>query len=95
MYSLKKLFEIKEFNYWEYKNYLYESDLKVKNITNENWKIIVNLEWKIVGIWSVADIFIKPQITKTIEEYTKNYIIKINNSESEWKCSLDNSGLCE
>jgi len=97
LYALKRLFEIKTFEYGQsgYGNYLYESNLKVKNVSNENGKFIVNIEGKIVGIGSMTDMFVKPQITKTIEQYTNNYTIKINNSESEWRCSLDNSGLCQ
>lgn len=95
--SIKKLFEVKTYNYeqTDYVNYLYESDLTAKSVTNEAWKYIINIEWKIVGIGSVGDMFIKSQITKTIEQYTDNYTIKLNNSESEWRCSLDYSGECK
>jgi hypothetical protein len=37
------------------------------------------------------DAFPKLQIAKTIEEYTTNYRILLNDSETEWKCLLDES----
>ncbi|MEA3344194.1 MAG: hypothetical protein U9Q16_00725 [Patescibacteria group bacterium] len=96
-YSLSKLFEIDEYKYGQsgYENLLYASDLKVKEISKSNEKFIIDLEGEIVGIGSLADILIQRQITKIIEQYSNNYEIKLNNSEKEWRCSLDNSDLCE
>jgi len=94
--SLNSLFEIKTFLYWdsEYSNYLYKSDLSVDVITEWN-KIVVLLEWKIMWISLMWDYVLKKQITKTIEEYTTDYIIKLNNSESERNCALDASWECD
>jgi hypothetical protein len=95
-YSLEKLFAIKTFELGEsgYWNYLYASNLTIKNVLNENWKFIINIEWTLMGIGSLADMFIKPQITKTIEQYTKNYTIKLNGSEDDRYCSLKTNDSC-
>ncbi len=94
--ALQELFSINEFVYGEsgYANYLYLSDLTVASVENSNEQIIVNLENNFMSIGVLADIFMKPQIIKTIEYYTDNYIIKLNGTESEWECALDVSGNC-
>lgn len=97
-YALKELFSVNTFDYGESwaSNYLYESDLSIDrdNVSYQNGKYIVNIEWNIVWIGSLANIFIKPQIKKTIEQYTSDYIITLNDSENEWICALDVSGNC-
>ena len=93
---LEKLFEVDSFEYGQsgYTNYLYESVLTVESVSNQSGVTIVDLEGQLTSIGSIADPFIKGQITRTIEEYVGNYIIKLNGSEAEWECSLDKSGLC-
>ena len=95
--SLNSLFNIKSFKYNQsgLHNLLYLSNLNVKEVTDSDGIYTIELIGEIIGISSVADAFIKNQIIKTIEQYCKNYIIKLNNSEKEWRCSLDKSGNCE
>ncbi len=96
-YALESMMKIKTVTY-EYKgnileNMLYASNLNVENITTNNGVTTIELKWKL--IWASIYVFSKMQIEETINNYTKNYIIKLNGSEKEWRCSLDNSGLCQ
>jgi len=94
--SLNSIFDIKTNVYGStnLQNMLYLSDLIVSDIRFMNDTYLINLHGKIIGVGSVADAFIKLQITKTIEQFTDNYSIVLNDSKSEWDCALDASGLC-
>lgn len=96
-FALQALFEIKTYEYGHYglQNPLYLSTLNVESITKTNEIININLKGEIIGVGSMADIFIQMQITQTIEQYADKYSITLNSSEKEWRCALDYSGLCE
>jgi len=96
-HALDFLFSIKDHKYGPDKlqNNLHFSSLILKKIQQTGKTIIIDLEGKIIGIGSMTDVFTKKQITKTIEQYTDSYIVRLNGSESEWRCSLDKSGMCQ
>ena len=93
--ALQELFSINEYTdtVSGYNSLLYPSDLEI-NAENNNDQITINLSGSLSGVGALADMFIKPQITKTIEYYTDNYIIKLNGTEAEWECALDTIGDC-
>lgn len=95
--ALTALFTIKTFLFedTELHNMLYLSNLSVNKIETLNNTTHVDLKGTIWGIGSIADIFHKRQIIKTIEHYTKNFYITLNGSESEWRCALDVKGDCK
>ena len=76
-------------------NNLHLSSLSLKKVHREGKTITIDLEGKIVSIGSIADAFTKKQITKTVEHYTDDYLIRLNGSEAEWRCALDKSGMCQ
>ena len=96
-YALKSLFGVKKDKYGPKKlgNSLFASNLDVLEVTTSDEVTNINLGGKIVSVGSLNDAFIKKQIEKTVEKYTSNYEIRLNNSESEWRCALDKSGTCQ
>ena len=95
--SLESLFNFKslKYNHDNLHNLLYFSNLNVSKVTQSNGVYTIELLGELNQVGSVADAFVKMQITKTIEQYTNKYIIKLNNSEKNWRCALDKSGNCE
>jgi hypothetical protein len=94
--SLQKLFDIETLEYGQsgYQNLLYESDLNVVDVVTVDGTTEVKISGSLIGSGSVANVFIPMQITETIEQYTDNYIIKLNDSEQAWRCAFDTTGSC-
>lgn len=95
--ALKALFKIKSFEYGEndLQNPLYLSTLDVGSITKSSEITTIDLKGVIMGIGSGIDGYIQMQIEMTIGQYADKYMITLNNSEKEWRCALDESGMCE
>jgi len=96
-WALTKLFELDGFFYGtqQYHNYISYSDLSVANVVYLGWRYHIYLEGRLSGAGSMADPFVLGQVTETIKMYTQHFIVFLNNSEQQRRCSMDHSGLCQ
>ena len=76
-------------------NMLYKSDVSIKDIDFDGEQFSIYLSGSLISQWALMSSFIKPQINKTIQEYTKSYKVFLNGSEEAWKCALDTSWECK
>ncbi len=95
--ALKALFDVKnEFHEDSgLQNALYSSSLRIVKTDQEDDTMGIFIKGRMRGGGILSDDFIKRQIEKTIEQYAGNYKIFLNGSEKEWRCALDESGICD
>lgn len=96
--SLEALFAIKSYkvNDTGFNNSLYNSNLKV-TVLSDNTATIVDLNGDLISAGTCDDPRIKAQIEETIKANlpsNKQYVIRLNGSEQNWKCWNDMSGTC-
>lgn len=88
--ALSELFEIKDATYGEqkYRNYLSRANLTVQTEkgSGETGELAVKLSGEFTLSQESDVVYAKQQIERTIENYTLNYRISLNGSESEYNC---------
>lgn len=96
--SLTKLFAIKDATYGDegYHNYLSRANLTVETKKGEGDS--AELEVNLLGEFTTAQdadiVYAKQQIERTIENYTLNYKIMLNGSESAYTCVGSSDASC-